>query len=89
LDANYFYSAPSWLTAFGRMSWLNAQLVCSHQFNWSDLFGLDLAQGGYTQKAHALLPSTRWETIMETSTNVVHHEPWNKGKIVGQKPPSR
>ena len=24
---------------------------------------------------------------METSTNVVHHEPWNKGKIVGQKAP--
>lgn len=24
---------------------------------------------------------------METSSNAVHHEPWNKGKIVGQKAP--
>ncbi len=24
---------------------------------------------------------------MEKSTNVVHYEPWNKGKIVGQKAP--
>src|SRR5262245_53044030 len=32
-------------------------------------------------------PSTRWETIMETAGNVVHREPWNKGKIVGQKAP--
>jgi integrase len=24
---------------------------------------------------------------MENSTNTVHHEPWNKGKIVGQKAP--
>ena len=24
---------------------------------------------------------------METSGNTVHHEPWNKGKIVGQKAP--
>jgi hypothetical protein len=32
-------------------------------------------------------PSTRWETIMENSGITVHHEPWNKGKIVGQKAP--
>jgi hypothetical protein len=24
---------------------------------------------------------------METSSNTAHHEPWNKGKIVGQKAP--
>lgn len=24
---------------------------------------------------------------METTGNTVHHEPWNKGKIVGQKAP--
>jgi hypothetical protein len=24
---------------------------------------------------------------MKTSGNSVHHEPWNKGKIVGQKVP--
>ena len=24
---------------------------------------------------------------METTCNVVHYEPWNKGKIVGQKAP--
>lgn len=24
---------------------------------------------------------------METSSHAVHHEPWNKGKIVGQKAP--
>lgn len=24
--------------ASGRMRWLTAPLVCSHQFNWSDLF---------------------------------------------------
>jgi hypothetical protein len=33
------------------------------------------------------LPSTRWETIMGTAGNVVHREPWNKGKLVGQKVP--
>jgi hypothetical protein len=38
-------------------------------------------------QAHAQGPSTRWETIMETSGITVHHEPWNKGKIVGQKAP--
>lgn len=24
---------------------------------------------------------------MEANSNTVHHEPWNKGKIVGQKAP--
>ena len=24
---------------------------------------------------------------METTCNAVHHEPWDKGKIVGQKAP--
>jgi hypothetical protein len=32
-------------------------------------------------------PSTRWETIMETAAVTTHHEPWNKGKIIGQKAP--
>jgi len=31
--------------------------------------------------------STRWETAMNTSAGGKHHEPWNKGKIVGQKAP--
>ena len=30
---------------------------------------------------------TRWETIMEHNVNALHREPWNKGKIVGQKAP--
>lgn len=38
-------------------------------------------------QVHAEKPSTRWETIMETVANGVHREPWNKGKIVGQKAP--
>ena len=32
-------------------------------------------------------PSTIWETIMKTSGASANHEPWNKGKIVGQKAP--
>ena len=32
-------------------------------------------------------PSTRWETIVEAVANATHREPWNKGKIVGQKAP--
>ena len=32
-------------------------------------------------------PSTRWQTIMGTTGNAAHREPWNKGKIVGQKAP--
>lgn len=40
-----------------------------------------------TEKAHVLGPFTRWETIMETAVPAVHREPWNKGKIVGQKAP--
>jgi hypothetical protein len=38
---------------------------------------LRAAQGGR--------PSTRWETIMGSVTKPVHREPWNRGKIVGQK----
>jgi hypothetical protein len=37
--------------------------------------------------AHCLRPSTRWETIMGASGNAVRREPWNRGKIVGQKAP--
>ena len=36
---------------------------------------------------HRLRPSTRLETIMESKASTVHHEPWNKGKIVGRKAP--
>jgi len=39
------------------------------------------------QKVHGLCPLTQWETIMESVAAVVHREPWNKGKIVGQKAP--
>ena len=35
----------------------------------------------------SVLPSTRWETIMESNASAIHREPWNKGKIVGQKAP--
>jgi hypothetical protein len=38
-------------------------------------------------EAHLYGPSTRWETIMGTAANVTLREPWNKGKIVGQKAP--
>jgi len=37
--------------------------------------------------AHLVRPSTRWETIMGSAANAAHREPWNKGKIVGQKAP--
>jgi hypothetical protein len=37
--------------------------------------------------AHLVRPSTRWETIMETAGNTAQGEPWNKGKIAGQKSP--
>ena len=39
------------------------------------------------EPAHLRGPSTRWETIMGSIANAVHREPWNKGKIVGQKAP--
>jgi len=32
--------------------------------------------------AHPAWPSARWETIMGTAGNVIHREPWNKGKLV-------
>lgn len=38
-------------------------------------------------KAHAVGPSTRWETIMGSAASILSREPWNKGKIVGQKAP--
>lgn len=37
--------------------------------------------------AHLVGPSTRWETIMGSAADEAHREPWNKGKIVGQKAP--
>src|SRR5436305_15161784 len=39
------------------------------------------------RRAHLGGPSTRWETIMGTAAIATHREPWNKGKIVGQKAP--
>ena len=36
---------------------------------------------------HPYWPSTRWESIMESVKSAIHREPWNKGKIVGQKVP--
>jgi len=38
-------------------------------------------------EAHLYRPSTRWESIMGSNANAVYREPWNKGKIVGQKAP--
>ena len=38
-------------------------------------------------EAHLRGPSTRWETIIGTAGNAAGREPWNKGKIVGQKAP--
>jgi hypothetical protein len=32
-------------------------------------------------------PSTRWETIIGPTGSPIHREPWNKGKLVGQKAP--
>jgi integrase len=43
--------------------------------------------GSEIEWAHLGGPSTRWETIMGSVANAVHREPWNKGKIVGQKAP--
>jgi hypothetical protein len=37
--------------------------------------------------AHLGCPSTRLETIMGSTGNANHREPWNKGKVVGQKAP--
>jgi hypothetical protein len=36
---------------------------------------------------HLRWPSTWWESIMGSVANAVHREPWNKGKLVGQKAP--
>jgi integrase len=33
------------------------------------------------------LPSDAWRPIMKTTDSASHREPWNKGKIVGQKAP--
>jgi len=38
-------------------------------------------------KDHLLRSSTRLETITESNARAAHREPWNKGKIVGQKAP--
>jgi integrase len=38
-------------------------------------------------KVHLHWPSTWWESIMGSNANAIHREPWNKGKIVGQKAP--
>jgi hypothetical protein len=38
-------------------------------------------------RAHAVWPSTRWETIMGSAASILSREPWNKGKIIGQKTP--
>lgn len=49
--------------------------------------GLTLDKAGRWTEAHRLRPSTRLETVMESNASAVHREPWNKGKIVGQKAP--
>jgi hypothetical protein len=49
--------------------------------------GPDMNMDSDTSPAHVDQPSTRWETIMGIIANAVHHEAWNKGKIVGQKAP--
>jgi integrase len=41
----------------------------------------------HIKKAHLHDLSTRWEITMESASPVPHREPWNKGKIVGQKAP--
>jgi len=41
--------------------------------------GVRLAQG--------VRPSTGQESFMEATATAAHREPWNKGKIVGQKAP--
>ena len=37
--------------------------------------------------AHPVEPSTRWETDDLTTGTPIRREPWNKGKLVGQKAP--
>jgi hypothetical protein len=44
-------------------------------------------RGAMHRRGASLCPSTRWETIMGTAANTTHRQPWNKGKIVGQKAP--
>jgi integrase len=39
------------------------------------------------RKPAARRAATDWESIMETNTASKHREPWNKGKLVGQKVP--
>lgn len=46
-------------------------------------FGNDI----WRVEVHRLCPSTRLKTVMESNANAVQREPWNKGKIVGQKAP--
>ena len=38
-------------------------------------------------RTHSVRPSTRWDTILGTTGDAFRREPWNKGKIVGQKAP--
>lgn len=41
----------------------------------------------WRSSAHPTCPSTRWESIIEAVENTIQREPWNKGKIIGQKAP--
>jgi hypothetical protein len=48
---------------------------------------LTLGKRANRAQVHLDRPSTRWETIMGPVANAAHREPWNKGRIVGQKAP--
>jgi hypothetical protein len=47
----------------------------------------ELSRIALRSRGASCVTSTRWETIMGIPSNAAHREPWNKGKIVGQKAP--
>lgn len=67
---------------FGRECESDAASPSSHSRQRSGSHGAT-----HVVQEHAIWPSTRWETIMGSATNSQPHEPWNKGKMVGQKAP--
>ena len=48
---------------------------------------LTSGKDGRPVEVYRFRPSTRRETAMQSNAAAVHREPWNKGKIIGQKAP--
>jgi hypothetical protein len=73
--------------------WLLPGKADSRNFRCAPSEPRDLTQSAWSpvdsryEKAHLQELSTRWETTVESSARLVHREPWNKSKIVGQNAP--